>query len=87
MFNLDNFLTTSPINVTAKNIRFQDSRTGEVFNRVIYRPGRDIAFPTLAKEMAHYGYVLLWVDDTPGNIPGKMNWSDVFGTFIQQEAE
>ena len=87
MFNLDKFLTTSPINVTAKNIRFQDSRTGEVFNRVIYRPGKDIAFQHLAEEMAHYGYILLWVDDAPGNIPGKMNWSDVFGTFIQQEAE
>ena len=85
MFDLEKFLTTSPIEVNATNIRFRDSRTGEIFNRTIFRPGKTITFQTLGKELAHYGYILLWVDDTPGNIPGRMNWSDVFGKFIQEE--
>ena len=87
MFDLDTFLTTSVVDVNATDIRFQDSRTGEVFQRTIFRPGKSTAFPTLAKELAHYGYILLWVDDNPGNIPGRMNWSDVFGAFIQQGDE
>ena len=85
MFDLNKFLTTSPIEVNATNIRFTDSRTGETFSRTIFRPGRCVTFPTLAKELAHYGYILEWVDDTPGNIPGRMNWSDIFGKFIQEE--
>ena len=85
MFDLDSFLTTSPIEVNATNIRFQDARTGEVYNRTIFRPGKVLSFPALSKELAHYGYTLIWVDDTPGNIPGRMNWSDVFGKFIQEE--
>lgn len=84
MFDLENFLTTSPIEVNATDIRFQDSRTGEVFSRTIFRPGKNVNFPQVAKELAHYGYILLWMDDNPGNIPGRMNWSDVFGSFIQQ---
>lgn len=86
MFDLEKFLTTSPIEVNATNIRIQDMRTGEILTKTIYRPGKSIAFPTLAKELGLYGYALLWVDDTPGDIPGKMNWSEVFGTFIQEEA-
>ena len=85
MFDIDKFLTESVVDVNATDIRFQDARTGEIFKRTIYRPGKCIAFQTLAKELAHYGFILLWVNDEPSNIPGKMNWSDVFGTFIQQE--
>lgn len=87
MFDIDKFLTSSPIDVNATDIRFQDSRSGEVFTRTIYRPGKNISFNTLAKEMAHYGYILLWVNDEPGDIPGRMNWSEVFGKFIQQGEE
>jgi len=86
MFDLENFLTTSPIEVNATNIRFQDNRTGEVMTRTIYRPGKAVNFQRLGEELRHYGYNLLWVDDQPGDIPGKLNWSDVFGQFIQQEA-
>lgn len=86
MFDLDNFLTTSPIDVSATNIRFQDSRTGEVYTRTIFRPVKTLSFPVLAKEMAHYGYILLWADDEPGDVPGKMDWSEIFGKFLQQES-
>ena len=85
MFNLEKFLTTSPIDVNATNIRFQDSRSGEIYNRTIFRPGKSVNFKRLGEEMAHYGYILLWIDDQPGNIPGRMNWSDVFGKFVQEE--
>lgn len=85
MFDLDKFLTTSMAEVNATNIRFKDARTGEVFSRTIFRPGKGISFQNLAKELGIYGYVLLWVDDQPGNIPGKINWSDVFGKFIQEQ--
>ena len=40
MFDLDTFLTTSVVDVNATDIRFQDSRTGEVFQRTIFRPGK-----------------------------------------------
>lgn len=86
MFDLEKFLTTSPIDVSATNIRFQDSRTGEVYIRTIFRPVKTITFTALAKEMAHYGYILQWVDDEQGDVPGQMNWSEVFGKFIQQES-
>ena len=43
MFDLENFLTTSPIEVNATDIRFQDSRTGEVFSRTIFRPAITVA--------------------------------------------
>jgi len=82
MFDLDSFLTTSAIEVNSTNIRIQDARTGEILNKKIYRPGKNIVFPRLAKELSHYGYILLWVDDTPGDIPGKMDWSEVFDRFI-----
>lgn len=85
MFDIDDFLMTTPIEVNATDIRFRDSRTGEVLTRTIFRPGKNVNFPRLAKELAHYGFILEWVDDNPGNIPGRMNWSDVFGSFIQQE--
>ena len=84
MFNLDQFLTSTVCDVNATDIRFQDARTGEVFTKTIFRPGRSINFKRLGEEMAHYGYTLLWIGD-PGNIPGRMNWSDVFGKFIQEE--
>ena len=87
MFDIEKFLTTSPIDVNATSIRFQDSRTGEIYNRTIYRPGKNIVFPQLAKELNYYGYILVWVDDEPGDVPGRMNWSEIFGKFIQQEAE
>ena len=86
MFDIDEFLTSTPLDVNASNIRFKDNRTGEVLNRTIFRPGKRINFQTLAKEMSPYGYTLMWMDDTPGDIPGKMNWSDLFGTFIQEAA-
>lgn len=86
MFDIDTFLTTSSIDVSATSIRFQDSRTGEVYNRTIFRPVKNITFATLAKEMAHYGYILLWTDDEPGDVPGRMNWAEIFGNFIQQES-
>ena len=85
MFDLDRFLTTTPISVNATNIRFTDNRSGKVYSRVIYRPGIRIDFARLAKEMERYGYHLDWVDDEPGDVPGRMNWSDVFGKFFQQE--
>lgn len=84
MFDLEKFLTTSPIDVNATNIRFRDARTGEEFSRVIFRPGKSISFRRLADEMAHYGYILLWMDGTPGDVPGRMNWSEVFGKFMQE---
>lgn len=84
MFDIDKFLTESVVDVNATDIRFQDARTGEIYSRTIYRPGKCVTFPQLAKEMAHYGFILLWVNDEPSNAPGKMNWSDVFGSFIQQ---
>lgn len=85
MFDLEKFLTTSPIDVNATDIRFQDTRTGEVYNRTIFRPGKNVSFPVLAKEMAHYGYILLWTSDEPGDVPGQMDWSEIFGKFLQQE--
>ena len=87
MFDIDKFLTTSTVSVNATAIRFQDARTGETFNRTIFRPGNAVSFKRLAEEMQHYGYILLWVDDQPGDVPGKLNWSDIFGQFIQQEPE
>lgn len=87
MFDLNKFLTTSPIEVNATDIRFQDSRTGEVFTRTIFRPGKSINFQSLGKELSHYGYILQWVNDEPSNIPGRMNWSELFGRFIQEEGE
>ena len=87
MFSLDQFLTTSVVDVNATDIRFQDARTGEIFNRTIFRPGKFVDYSHLGPELAHYGYILLWIDDQPGNIPGRMNWSDVFGKFIQEEGQ
>ena len=85
MFDLDKFLTTSlcPVNATA--IRFRDARTGESYSRTIYRPGRCVTFSQLAQEMGHYGFILDWVDDTRSDIPGRIDWSEMFGKFIQQE--
>ena len=85
MFEIEKFLTSSIIEVNATDIRFQDARTGEVFTRTIFRPGRTINFQNLGKELARYGYILQWVNDEPSNIPGRMNWSDLFGKFIQEE--
>ena len=85
MFDMEKFLTTSVCDVNATDIRFQDSRTGEIFSRTIFRPGKSLNYQTLGKELAHYGYILLWMDDQPGNIPGRLNWSDIFGKFIQEE--
>ena len=87
MFSLDQFLTSSVVDINATDIRFQDSRTGEIFNRTIFRPGKCLSFKRLGEEMAHYGYILLWINDQPSNIPGRMNWSDVFGKFIQEEGQ
>ena len=87
MFDLEKFLTTSVVDVNATDIRFQDARTGEIFSRTIFRPGQQISFKRLGEEMAHYGYILLWIDDQPSNLPGHMNWSDVFGKFLQEEGQ
>lgn len=87
MFDIDKFLTSSPIAVNATAIRFQDARTGEVFTRTIYRPGRCVTFLKLAEELAHYGFILQWVDDERSDIPGRIDWSEMFGKFIQQEGE
>jgi hypothetical protein len=85
MFDIEKFLTETVVDVNATDIRFQDARTGEVYTRTIFRPGKCVTYPVLAKELAHYGYTLLWINDEPSNVPGKMNWSDVFGQFVQQE--
>ena len=85
MFDIDKFLTTSVMEVNATRIRFQDSRTGEMFDRTIYRPGKTISFQNLAKEMAHYGFILQWVDDEERSVPGHMNWANAFGMLIQEQ--
>ena len=85
MFDIEKFMTTSPIEVCTANIRFHDMRTGEAFCRAIFRPGRSVSFATLSKELAMYGYFLDWMDDAPGNVPGKLDWSSVFGKFMQEE--
>ncbi len=86
MFDLNKFLTTSLIDVNATDITFKDMRTGQTMKRTIYRPGNTISFQKLGEEMGRYGYLLLAIGD-PGNLPGRMNWSEVFGKFIQSEAE
>lgn len=86
MFDIDEFLTSSVVDVNATDIRFRDARTGEEYRRTIFRPGKKLSFANLAKEMAVYGYILIWMNDEPGDIPGRMNWSDVFGKFIQEGA-
>ena len=83
MFDLEEFLTSSDMDVNATDIRFRDMRSGEEYCRTIFRPGRTLSFANLAKEMATYGYALLWMNGEPSNIPGHMNWSDVFGKFIE----
>lgn len=86
MFSLEKFLTTTPLEVNATDITFKDMRTGETMRRTIYRPGNAISFKNLGEEMSKYGYLLLNVGD-PGNIPGRMNWSDIFGKFLQNEGQ
>ncbi len=86
MFDLDKFLTTTPYEVNATEITFKDMRTGKTIKRTIYRPGNTISFQKLGEEMGRYGYLLLAIGD-PGNIPGRMNWSEIFAQFIQSEAE
>ena len=87
MFDIEKFMTTSEMEVNATSIRFHDERTGEVFTRTIFRLGRVINQSVIGRELAKYGYALDWVDDQLGNIPGEMNWSEIFGNFIQQETE
>ena len=84
MFDLEKFLTTTDYEVNATDITFKDMRSGETMRRTIYRPGNTVAFQKLANELRDYGYQLINIGD-PGNIPGKMNWSEIFGKFIQQE--
>ena len=84
MFSLDKFLTTTKCEVNATDITFKDMRTGETFRRTIYRPGNAVSFSRLGEEMSLYGYQLLTIGD-PGNIPGRINWSEIFGKFIQEE--
>lgn len=84
-FDIDEFLTTSEISVNATAIRFKDTRTGEVFKRTVYRPGNAVHYYSLGKDLEHYGYQLLWVDDQRGDIPGQVNWSDVFGKFMEEK--
>ena len=85
MFSLDQFLTTTPWEVNATRIRFQDCRTGEIYERTIFRPGQSVNFARLGPELQHYGYNLLWIDDTPGMFPGRLNWSEIFGQFFEEE--
>lgn len=85
MFDIDDFLTSTEIDVNATEIRFKDNRTGDVMTRTVYRPGKRVSFNTLAKELQTYGYTLLWVSDAPGDLPGRLNWSELFGYFLQHE--
>ena len=52
MFDIEKFMTTSPIEVCTANIRFHDMRTGEAFCRAIFRPGSNVSFAALSKELA-----------------------------------
>ena len=84
MFDLDKFLTSTICEVNATDITFKDMRSGKTYRRTIYRPGASVSFKKLGEEMSKYGYLLMTVGD-PGNIPGKMDWSEVFGRFIQSD--
>ena len=84
MFDLDKFLTSTICEVNATDITFKDMRTGQTIRRTIYRPGSSVSFQKLGPELAKYGYVLVNIGD-PGNIPGRIDWSDVFGRFIQSD--
>ncbi len=86
MFDIDEFLTTSAVDVNATEIRFKDNRSGEVLTRTIYRPGKRLNFNRLADEMKNYGYTLMWMSDAPGDLPGKLNWSELFGYFMERGA-
>ena len=84
MFSLDKFLTATTIEVNATDITFRDMRSGQTMKRTIYRPGGFVSYTRLGEEMARYGYQLINIGD-PTDIRGRMNWSDVFGKFIQEE--
>ncbi|MBQ1508525.1 MAG: hypothetical protein IIZ47_03815 [Erysipelotrichaceae bacterium] len=84
MFDLDKFLTSTTCEVNATDITFKDMRTGKTYRRTIYRPGSSVNFSRLGEEMSKYGYKLLNTGD-PGNIPGKIDWSQIFGRFLQEE--
>jgi len=82
MFDLEKFLTSTPLEVNAQEITFKDMRTGQTFKRTIYRPGNAVNFAKLGTELSRYGYRLTNIGK-PGNVPGRMNWSEIWGQFFQ----
>lgn len=84
MFDLDDLMTTTDYDICVTEVTLKDMRSGETFNRTIFRPGKALAFQQAAKEFGRYGYeVIRWGDSSP--IPGKIDWSKIFGHFVQGE--
>lgn len=84
MFDLEKMTTTTAFDVCAIDATLQDNRDGKIYKRTLYRPGKTYPKQLIYKEFAEFGYKVLRIGD-PADVPGVINWSDVFGKFVQEE--
>jgi len=86
MFDLENLMTTTAFNVCSFDLTIQDRRSGQVYKRTAYRPGKCYPALRVHEEYEKYGYKVLSIGE-PADVPGTIDWSKVFEIFTQQEEE
>ena len=83
--NFDSYTNETKVMVTRATLTMLDRRSGEIFEKTIFRPGTQFPETVVAREMANYGYDVIGYKDVDC-AEGVIDWSMLFETLQAETA-